>query len=101
VISWGDTTVKLCAARAPKFTEVAPARLAPVIVTTVPALPLEGVRLVIPGTIRIVNEREPVAVPPAVVTDIGPVVAPAGTMAVMRVDEFTAKAESRPLNLTD
>jgi hypothetical protein len=41
-----------------------------------------------------------VAVPPAVVTEILPVVAPDGTVAVILVDEFTAKDDETLLNLT-
>jgi hypothetical protein len=42
-----------------------------------------------------------VAVPPGVVTEIGPLVAPLGTVAVTCVDEFTLKLEAAtPLNPT-
>ena len=41
-----------------------------------------------------------VAVPPGVVTAMGPVVAPAGTVALTWVDESTVKAASVPLNVT-
>lgn len=47
-----------------------------------------------------VNVPELVAVPAGVVTAIGPAVAPAGTLAVMRVDEFTLKVAATPLNVT-
>ena len=57
-------------------TVVAPVKLAPLIVTLVPITPLVGVKLVIRGaTVKLVAL---VAVPPGVVTAIGPVVAVAG-----------------------
>ena len=42
-----------------------------------------------------------VAVPPSVVTVIGPVVAPDGTVAVIWVSEFTVNVEDTLLKLTD
>lgn len=65
-------------------TEVAPLRFAPLIVTAVPIPPLVGENPVMVGgafatTVKVVPLA---AVPPAVVTAIGPVVAPAGTVAV-------------------
>ena len=66
------------------FTAVAPVKLAPVIITFVPTGPLVGEKLVIEGagtvTVKLV---ELVPVPFAVVTLIGPVVAPVGTVAVI------------------
>jgi hypothetical protein len=60
-----------------KVTEVAPVKLPPVIVTSVPARPLAGVKLVIQGvTVKFVVL---VPVPADVVTAIVPVVAPVGT----------------------
>ena len=41
------------------------------------------------------------AVPPGVVTLIGPVVAPLGTVAEIEVEEFTEKLALVPLNVTD
>jgi len=41
-----------------------------------------------------------VVVPAGVVTEIGPVVAPAGTVALICVDEFTKKVALVPLKLT-
>jgi hypothetical protein len=81
------------------FTEVALARLAPVIVTVIPIAPLAGVKLVIRGaTVKFVRL---VAVPPGVVTVIVPVVALAGTVAVSWVTESRVKVAVVPLNLTD
>jgi hypothetical protein len=80
------------------MTDVAPVKVVPVIVTVVPAGPFVGVKLVIPGaTVKLV---ELVAVPPAVVTLIGPVVALAGTVALIFVLESTWKTDDAPLNLT-
>ena len=60
-------------------TAVAPVKFEPLIVTPVPTGPLAGVTLVIVGTtLKLVAL---VAVPPAVVTLSGPVVAVAGTVA--------------------
>ena len=39
--------------------------------------------------------------PPGVVTEIFPVVAPAGTVAVIFVSELTVKVAALPLNFTD
>jgi hypothetical protein len=60
-------------------TAVAPLKFAPLIVTLAPTRPLVGVKLVIVGaTMKLLVL---VAVPPGVVTLIGPVVASAGTVA--------------------
>jgi len=65
---------------------VAPVKSVPVIVTESPACPLAGVKLVMVGagtgtvTVKLLAE---VADPPGVVTDILPVVAPLGTVAVI------------------
>src|SRR5947209_17621473 len=47
-----------------------------------------------------VKELALVPLPPAAVTPIVPVVAPAGTVAVICVSEFTAKVAVVPLNFT-
>jgi hypothetical protein len=60
-----------------------------VIDTLVPTDPLVGVNELIVGGRMTVNEPALVPVPCGVVTAIGPVVAPLGTVAVMLVDEFT------------
>jgi hypothetical protein len=81
VICVAEFTVKLLAARPPKVTFVAPVKLVPVIVTVVPTVPLVGVKLLIPGlTLKF---EALVAVPPAFTTETGPVVAPAGTVALI------------------
>ena len=71
------------------LTLVAPAKPVPVIDTLVPTGPLVGVNELIVGGGVTVNEAELVAVPPGVATEIGPLVAPLGTAAVMLVPELT------------
>jgi hypothetical protein len=66
------------------LTEVAPVRFVPVIVTEVPTGPPVGEKLVIVGPVAVTVKLEAlVAVPPGVVTEIVPVVAPLGTVAVI------------------
>ena len=89
--------------RPPRVTEVAPVKPLPLIVTTVPARPLDGVKPLIVGAAGAavtVNEDELVAVPPGAVTAIGPDVAPDGTVAVICESELTANAVGVPLNVT-
>ena len=77
-IAVSEVTVK--AALAPlNSTVVAPVKFVPLIVTLVPTGPLVGEKLVIVGGLTTVNALGLVAVPPAVVTLSGPVVAPVGT----------------------
>jgi hypothetical protein len=85
------------------FTEVAPVRFVPVMVTEVPTGPEVGVNEVIVGT-----EAAPtvkfvalVAVPLAVVTVIGPVVAPVGTVVTICVAVFVVIVAVVPLNFTE
>src|SRR5262245_60555063 len=66
--------------------------------TVVPVGPVAGVKPVILGaTVKLVAL---VAVPPGVVTVIGPLVAPAGTIAVICPAESTVKLAGLPLNFT-
>lgn len=77
---------KLNAAEAsPNFTEVAPARLLPVIWTDVPGDPSAGEKALITGGSpwRTVKDSVVVKVPPDVVTLMGPVVAACGMVAKM------------------
>src|SRR5207247_1462116 len=83
-----------------KVTAVAPVKFVPLIVTLVPTAPLVGVKLVIVGGLSTVKLPVLVAVPPGVVTAIAPVVAVAGTFAVIAVAEFTVKLPLTPLNVT-
>ena len=66
-----------------KVTEVAPVNAVPVIVTEAPIPPLVGLKPVIVGTGMTVKFVPLGAVPPPVVTAIGPVLAPEGTVAVI------------------
>src|SRR5204863_6650095 len=69
-------------------------------VTLVPTGPLLGVKLVIVGGLITVKLLALLAVPSGVVTLIGPLVAPAGTVAVIAVAEPTVKLALVPLNST-
>ena len=75
--------MKVVAAAVLKVTAVAPVKLVPVMTTLVPTGPLVGLKLVIVGEPMAVKLLALVAVPPGVVTAIGPVVAPLGTVAVI------------------
>src|SRR5438309_8576365 len=100
VIEVAELTLKV-ALTALKVTAVAPLKLVPLIVTTVPTAPLVGVKLVIVGALAVtVKLLLLVAVPPGVVTPIGPLVAPLGTVAVIEVAELTLKAALTPLKAT-
>src|SRR5206468_3186880 len=79
-------------------TDVAPVKLAPVTVTSVPGAPLVGEKLLMRGAT--VKALALVAVPPPVVTLMGPVVAPVGTVAVILVAELTLKVAVVTLNFT-
>jgi hypothetical protein len=59
-------------------TTVAPVKPVPLIITVVPTAPLVGVKLAIVGAFGTVKLFALVAVPPGVVTLIGPVVAAGG-----------------------
>ena len=74
-----------------KTTDLVPAKFVPVMVTLVPEGPLVGENDVIVGDPAGVTVKSfaLVAVPVAVMTDIGPVEAPGGTTAVIRVGEST------------
>src|SRR5207237_8017547 len=79
-----EFTVKL-AATPLMVTDVTPVKFVPVIVTLVPAGPLVGEKLVIVGGGMTVKLLALVAVPPDVVTLIGPVVAPLGRVVASEV----------------
>jgi hypothetical protein len=83
----------------PNETAVAPVKFVPVIVTAVPTAPLAGAKEVMAGVTvkRVVVTKGPL---PAVVTVIGPVVAPAGTVVVIVPEGSTVKAAGTPLNET-
>jgi hypothetical protein len=94
----GESTVTLLDRVPLKVTPGAPVKLAPLTITIVPITPLDGVKLVIRGATRKLAAL--VAVPPGVVTAIGPLVAPAGTIAVIWPAESTVKPACLPLNFT-
>jgi hypothetical protein len=86
------------------FTKLAPVKLAPVTVTDVPAAPLAGENDEIVGaaaTVDTVKLAVLVPVPPALVTEIGPVVAPVGTVAVTCVSLLMVNVAAVPLNFTE
>jgi hypothetical protein len=89
------------AATPPKLTEVAPKRFVPVIVTTVPATPVVGVKLVIVGAAMKVKVAVLVAVPPGVVTEIVPVLAVVGTLTVTVEADTETGVAATPPKLTD
>src|SRR4051794_36939896 len=100
-----DTSVKERAGVPLTVTAVVPVRLAPVIVTVVPELPLVGVKLEMTGAFTagaaVTVKVGLFPVPRAVVTAIGPVLAPGGTVAVMLVPlEATWKPAPAPLKVT-
>jgi hypothetical protein len=102
VVIWvAESTVKLVAGVSRKSTSVAPVNSVPVIVTGVPSVPLVGSNDVIVGAPVTVKSVALVPVPFGFVAVIGPVVASAGTTAVIRVAEFTVKSATTALNSTD
>jgi hypothetical protein len=94
-------TVKVALAPT-NVTAVAPVKFVPVMTTLVPTGPLVGLKFVMVGGGMTVKLVALVAVPPGVVTAIGPVVAPAGTVAVICVERSTLKvAALTPLKVTE
>ena len=92
----------MAAATPLNLTAVAPVRFVPLICTEVPTGPLVGVNEVIVGSCAAVTVKlvELVATPSGLVTEIGPVVAPAGTVAVILWRLPIVNAADTPLNLT-
>ena len=82
-----------------KMTAVAAVKFAPLTTTLAPGLPLAGEKLMIRGPATKLAAL--VAVPPGVVTLIGPLVAVADTVAVIAAPESTWHAAATPLNRTD
>src|SRR5947209_9337637 len=80
-------------------TVVAAVKAPLVIVSTVPTGLFVGVKEVIEGMVT-TKLDELVPVPAGVVTRIGPVTAPVGTVAVICVPEFTVKLVAVPAKLT-
>src|SRR5262249_12569208 len=101
-----ELTVKLVEAVPLNVTDVAPVKLVPVIDTFVPTGPLVGVNDVTVGGLPwlpvAVHFVDLWPVPVAVVTEIGPVVAPVGTVALTFVSELTVNVVAFvPLNATE
>jgi hypothetical protein len=71
------------------LTDDAPVRLVPVITTVAPTAPEAGANEVTVGVGRTVNVAALATVTPALVTEMVPLVAPAGTVAVIWVAELT------------
>src|SRR5262245_25618941 len=95
-----DTTVKVAAVPLNR-TALAPPKFVPVIVTAVPTWPLVGANDAIVGAGGVtVKSVVLVALPTALLTVIGPVVAPAGTVASMRVLDTMLKVAAVPPNWT-
>jgi hypothetical protein len=86
-------------------TALAPMKFVPETVTVDPALPLAGLKPVIEGGAGeaglTVNGELLVAVPALVETVIAPLLAVAGTVAVIRLLDATLKAALARLNATD
>src|SRR5205807_203639 len=100
VIEVAEPAVKL-ALTPLKRTAVAPLKLVPLIVTVVPTGPLAGEKLVIVGALAVTTKPLAlVAVPPGVVTRIGPLVAPLGTCARIEVAESTTNPALTVLKVT-
>lgn len=96
-------TVNVVAETPPNRTAVAPAKFVPVIVTELPTAPVAGVKLVMVGAFGLTTVKVPVLVPvpPEVTTEMTPVVAPTGTVAVICVALLTVKvAVGTPLKRT-
>src|SRR5262249_10981864 len=94
VICVGELITKLTVGTPPKATALAPEKFVPVITTCVPTGPLVGEKLVMVGAAAVVMVKlfALAPVPPGVVTVIGPVVAPPGTIAVIRVASSMVKS---------
>jgi arylamine N-acetyltransferase len=93
VIWVSELTEKVMAAVPWNDTAVAPVKLRPVIVTSAPIGPLDGATEMTVGGGMTVNEL-PIPVPIGVVTEIAPVVAPTGTVAVIWVSDVAEKTEA-------
>jgi len=108
VVAPGGTTAVTCvdelivkpAATPLNFTPVAPRKLLPVIVTALPVLPNCGEKPRINGDGITVKLLLLEAVPPGVVTVMGPDPAPPGTVVVSWVADATVNVAPPPLNAT-
>ena len=97
LICEGETIVDGAVDTPPNVTSLAPPRCAPLMVTVVPTGLEAGLKLEIAGGARVTVKSEALAAtPPGVVTAIGPVVAPVGTVAVIWIAELTVKLDAVP-----
>lgn len=99
VIMTSELTVKL-AFLAANITLVAPVKFDPLIVTTVPAVPCDGVKPLIVGAATTVKLVVLIAIPWGVVTAMGPVVAPMGTVAMIFAPLILNPPALTPLKVT-
>lgn len=83
----------------PNMTLVVPVKLVPLIVTCVPTGPLGGLKLLIVGAATTVKFVLLTAIPPGVVTEVGPVVAFGGTLATIFAP-LNLKVAMTPLKVT-
>lgn len=90
-----------CAGTPLKRTVGEPPMFEPLIVTVVPVAPLVGENEDTVGEARIVTIVLEVTLPCGVVTETGPLVAPAGTTAVSDVSEPGVNVAETPLNETE
>src|SRR5438477_7125437 len=88
VIAVAEVTVKLALVPLNSTAE-APVKLVPLMVTLVPTGPLPGVKLVMVGGLVMEKIGGALGMPTGEVTLIGPLVATAGTVAVIAVAELT------------
>jgi hypothetical protein len=101
VIWVAESTENVVALVPLNVTAVAPVKFVPVITTLAPTAPLAGEKFEIVGGETTVKAVALVAEPPGVVTETRPVVAPAGTAAVIWVAESTENVVALvPLNVT-
>src|SRR5262245_58346859 len=98
--SVSESTVKLALCWL-SCTHRAPVKFEPRMSTTVPNRPSVGVNELIVGGGTSANEDELQPVPFAVVTEIGPGVAPSGTFVSMNPSDWTLNCAGTPLNVTD
>jgi hypothetical protein len=103
-VIWASESTVNFTSQPPIVTRVAPVKSEPWIVTCVKRSPLVGVNedTVGAGVVGVVTVKSVAlaSVPPGVVTAIGPVVAPTGTVAVICTPESTVKDAFVPFNVT-
>ena len=101
VSEFAESTENVVAATPLNLMDVAPVKPEPAKSTVVPTGPLAGSKVVMTGAAVTVNGCVVVTVPPGVVSETTPVVAPVGTVALTDVAETTDReVPVAPLNLT-